>query len=132
MLASSRADDGVSEGYINVVTSDRQYITGRRTVNCATRRVVGITAAIKRFVRFRALACRRPGGAGRVVRPYRLILPSSCVTCSTSAIDQCRIAPNIAGLADAITAAAAASAANKLSHHPATAAWRSGPLERGG
>jgi len=59
VLECSGADDGVSEGYISVVTSDRQYITARRTSNCATRRAVlrntRTAAAIKRFVRFRAL-----------------------------------------------------------------------------
>ena len=35
VLESSGADDGVSEGYISVVTGDGQYITARRTVQHA-------------------------------------------------------------------------------------------------
>jgi len=83
-----------------------------RHVERRTVRVARTTAAatIKRFVRFRCRAWRRRR-SHRLVRPHAPHPVCRRVTCPTCAIDQCRTAPIIAGLADAIAAAPSASAA---------------------
>ena len=125
-MASSRADDSVSDGYISVVTSDRQYITARRTSNGA----LAVSPAM-------SLESRRPlsdlfasgplhdarGGAPVASVPASSLRDGSgvCHRSVLNSADYCWISRRYHSSCISSQQTVAASS---------DSAWRSGPLER--